>query len=62
LHVDDTVFLNTFALVLFWFRSGVFPHRLVLLLRNFSFAVVPDVVQPVDDLIALIRKIFQEKF
>ena len=37
----DTMFLNTFASLLFRFHSGAHSYLLVLLLRNLALAVVP---------------------
>ena len=41
LRQGDTVFLHTFAFLLFRFRPGAHRYVLVLLLRNFALAVVP---------------------
>ena len=41
LRQGDTVFLHTFAFLLFRFRPGAYQYVLVLLLRNFVLAVVP---------------------
>ena len=52
LYDGDTVFLNTFAFLFFRFRPGAHSYLLVLLLRNFSLAVVPTIEEPAFELFA----------
>ena len=52
LRKGDTVFLNTFAFLLFRFRPGAENYVLVVLLRNFALAVVPVIEDPAFELVA----------
>ena len=52
LHQGDTVFLNTFAFLLFRFGPGAHSFVLVLLLRNFALAVIPAITDLATELFA----------
>ena len=52
LHQGDTVFLNTFAFLLFRFRPGAHRYVLVLILRNFALAVTPAITGLASELFA----------
>ena len=52
LHRGDTVFLNTFAFLLFRFRPEAHSYVLVLLLRNFALAVIPAITDLATELFA----------